>query len=30
MELIHGVLGDDTTDLEILGIYQKDDIIYES
>jgi len=30
MELIHGVLGDDTTDLEILGIYQKDETIYES
>ncbi|HRR93782.1 MAG TPA: prephenate dehydratase [Bacteroidales bacterium] len=30
MELIHGVLGDDTTDLEILGIYKKDETIYES
>jgi len=30
MELIHGVLADDTTDLEILGIYQKDEKIYES
>lgn len=30
MEIIHSVIGEDTTDLEILGIYMKDDKIYES